>query len=262
MFWLSVPVVLYLSVVLLVYTLQDRLVFPGAGGGGGTPQVPGVAIDWLGVAGGARIRVASSRPAGAPRGVMLLFLGNGEDLRSGAPKARELTAYGLEVMAAEYPGYGESEGAPSVASIHAAAEAAADHAARRAAQLGVPLVLAGSSLGAFPAVHLASLGIGHKLLLAAPPTSVAEAGASHYPWLPVRLLVRHRFDILGLADSVRCPVLVVHGDRDEVVPVDMGRRVATALRGELVVVRGQGHWWLLSPSGPAGEEVRAFLESQ
>jgi pimeloyl-ACP methyl ester carboxylesterase len=244
-----------------VYALQDVLVFPGAARGAAveTPVVQGVSVDWLVCPDGSRFRYATAE-ADAPRAVLLLFLGNGEDLRSGVPKAEELTGYGAISVVPEYPGYGESEGRPSVASLYACAEAAAAYAGGIAAERGLPLVVVGTSLGSFPAVYLASRGIGDRLLLAAPPTSIAEAGARRYPWLPVRSLIRHRFDSLALAPDVRCPTLVVHGDRDDIVPMDMGERLARALRGEFIRVEGHGHWWLLAPSGPVRGEVSAFLQ--
>jgi len=261
-FWIAAPVVTYLGVVLLVYLLQDLLVFPGSVSRGPAelPHVQGVETGHLALPDGSRFRIAEGSPAGQPRGVLVFFVGNGENLRSGVQWAGELTSYGVATVVAEYPGYGESDGSPSVESFRQAADACAAHAQDLAERLGVPVFVGGSSIGTFSAVYLASQGIGERLLLLAPPTSTVEAGSSRYPWLPVKLLLKHRFDNLEPASEVRCPALVIHGDRDRVVPAEMGRRVAAALGCEFLLSTGHGHTRLpLSPAGPHAERVRAFL---
>ncbi len=252
----------YATFVVALYVLQDRLLFPGADRGRGMPlpAVQGVSVDALQLRDGRRFRIALGEPAGGARGVLLFFIGNGEDLRSGVGWAAELCAYGVATVVVEYPGYGDSDGEPSFVAIMAAAEVAADFAAVRAAERGVPLLVGGSSLGAFPAVHVAARGRGERLLLLSPPTRVADLGSQRFPWLPVRLLLRHPFDSLAEASAVRCPALVLHGDRDSVVPLAMGQAVAQALRAELVVCAGAGHTGApLAADGPFAARVRAFL---
>jgi len=263
MVWIGIAVALYVFAVALVYVMQDTLMFPGAGQGKNQPlpNVQGVTTSRLSLGEGQEFRIARGVPAGKPRGVLLFFVGNGEDLRSGMQWAGDLTAYGVATVVVEYPGYGDSDGRPSVESFTAAADAAAEYAADQAAKLGVPLLVGGSSLGTFSAVYLASRGIGRRLLLLAPPTSTVEAGSRHYPWLPVGLLMRHRFDNLTPAAKVSRPALALHGDADRIVPVDMGRRVAEALRrGEFLLAEGYDHTRdPLSPWGPFADRIRAFL---
>src|SRR5262249_30196189 len=143
------------------------------------------------------------------------------------------------------------------------AEAAAEQGLLTARELGVPLYVAGSSLGSFPAVHLASRGVGERLLLRAPPTSLVAAARRSFWWLPIGLLLRHQFDSLKRAPAVRCPVLIVHGATDDIVPPAMGQKLAAAMPdAEFVLVPGYGHNDLdLSPSGPVGEKVAAFLRA-
>lgn len=261
-FWLMTPVAAYLGLVVLVYFLQDILVFPGtmSRGPAELPLVQGVTTGELSLPDGTRFRIAEGEPAGAPRGVLVFFVGNGEDLASGVQWAGELTGYGVSTVVAEYPGYGKSGGKPCVESFLQAADASAAFALEKAGKLGVPLLVAGSSIGTFSATYLASQGVGTRLLLLAPPTSTVEAGSSRYPWLPVRMLLKHRFDNLGPAALVRCPVLVVHGDQDVIVPAEMGQRVAEAMRGDFVLAVGHGHTRSpLSPTGQYAARIRAFL---
>lgn len=262
MLWLGIPVLVYVGLLAAVYVMQDALIFPGARSGrtSSLPLVQGVTASDLPLGDGSRFRIAEGEPAEIPKGLLLFFVGNGEDLRSGVQWAGELTGYGVATVVAEYPGYGRSGGRPSVSSFYRAAEVVAEFAAEKAARLRVPLLLGGSSLGTFCAVHLARRGIGSRLLLLAPPTSTVEVGALRYPWLPVRYLMRHQFDNLEPATEVSCPVLVVHGSDDRVVPADMGRRVAEALHGEFLLAEGDDHTGApLSPLGRYGKRIRAFL---
>lgn len=254
----------YLAVVLLVWWQQERLVFPGAGRGARDVDAPGARIERLSGYGGKSFRVVElgvERPAG----VLLWFVGNGEDLRSAAWRAKELSGHGVTVIAPEYPGYGDSEGEPGVAAFLANAEIVGRYARDRAAASGVPLRLGGSSIGSFSAVHLAAQGYGDRLVLRAPPTTMADAAAARFGWLPVRALLRHPFDNVGKAHEVRVPTLVVHGDADTVVPLDLGRRLAAALAGPtaVVVVRAAGHNDLaLGALSGVAERVGPFVRGE
>ena len=262
--FLSLAVLAYLALVALLWWQQDAMVFPGAGRGDrGVPlQSPPAVVTWLGAA-PARTRLATVRQA-APRAVVLYFGGNGEDLYSCVQQLAQLLPYGVDGLAAEYPGYGGSPGRPSVDTFLATAEAALAAAQAHAAERQLPLVVVGSSLGTFAAVHAASRGGVARLLLRAPPSRLVASAKHGYPWLPVELLLRHRFDSLAKAASVPCPVLVVHGDRDDVVPPALGEELARALpQARFLLVPGYGHNDLdLGPGGPVAAAVGPFVLGQ
>lgn len=253
----------YLLLLLAVWLQQDQLVFPGAGRGVRPLDVDGVTTRTLTGSGGEPFRIVECMPP-SPHAVVVHFVGNGEDLCSAARTAVALARYGVAVVAAEYPGYGGSRGRPGVASILHNAEVTAAHAGALARQLGVPLIASGSSLGTFSAVHVAAQGTVAKCLLRAPATSIADVAARQFWWLPVRSLLRHGFDNAPRARDVACPVLVVHGASDEVIPAEFGRRLAGMFAGrtEFVAVPGAGHNDLsLAIDGPVGAVVGAFLRS-
>lgn len=260
----------YVAITALVWLKQDGMVFAGAGfPDRGVPLLPSpVVVRWLGD-GGERTRIATVTPRAAPIAVAVYFGGNGEDLYAAAFAAGELADYGLETIAHEHPGYGASPGTPSVGSLLAAAERTADAASRRARELGVPLVVVGSSLGTFCAVHVAARGgaagpVVDRLVLRAPPTTLAAAAKARFGFLPVDLLLRHRFDNATPAPRVTCPVLVLHGDRDGIVPQALGRELTALLpHGRFVGVPGAGHNNLhLSVQGPIANELRAFVSAK
>jgi uncharacterized protein len=255
-------VAVYLALCVAFYFLQEAMLFPGAyRGAAALDGVPDVEVSMLKTADGIEYRVAVATPKTRPRGVLLHFIGNGEDLRSGVHHAADYAAYGLRVIVTEYPGYGESGGKPSYTSIMAAAMATARVGKRLAAEAKVPLFLSGQSLGTFAAVHLAAQGIGDRMVLISPPTSIAAAGRHHYPVFPIGLLLRHPFDNLGNAAAVAIPTLVIHGDADRIVPFEMGKRVAAAIAGaKLHVVAGAGHNNLsVRRNGPLGSVIEAHL---
>jgi uncharacterized protein len=83
---------------------------------------------------------------------------------------------------------------------------------------------------------------GVRLVLISPFTSVPAVGALVYPFLPVALLARDRYENLAKAKQISVPVLVVHGTADEVIPYAMGRELAAAFQGaELLTLDGVGH---------------------
>jgi len=265
MIWLALPLAVYLCVVLLVFLAQDRLVFVAAGLGKGVPlALPGgVVVERLRLADGSTFRIALCEPSGPPAALLVFFDGNGADLRSGVVWARTWADLGVSAVVAEYPGYGDSDGTPSMESFRAAAEAVGAFAAQRARRAGVPLVAGGISLGTFSAVHLATRAQAGpaRLLLLAPMTSVLEVASAHYPWLPVRWLLRHRFDSVTLAHTIRCPTLIVHGERDDIVPLPMGRRLQEAIGAscELLVAEHAGHNDLPITREPFTSRLRRFL---
>lgn len=260
--WIVVLLALgYAGLCAVVALMQDPMVFPGAGRGdrGVPPTSPPATLAWIGPP-ERRTRVATIAPE-RPTAVALYLGGNGEDLYSAVLSAASLVRHGWIGIAAEYPGYGGSPGRPSVAGLLATASDAAAFARERAAAAGLPLVVVGSSLGSFGAVHVAAAGGADLLVLRAPPTSLVAVAKRQFWWLPVGWLLHHRFDNLGVAGQVRCPVLVVHGEADTIVPPAFGRELAAAVPGaRFVPVPGRGHNDLdLDPDGPVGAVLRAFV---
>ncbi|MFL5371317.1 MAG: alpha/beta hydrolase [Myxococcales bacterium] len=120
-----------------------------------------------------------------------------------------------------------------------------------------PLILEGQSLGTGVAVEMASRGFGDRLILISPFTSMADVAAVHFPWLPARLLVRDRFDSAAKAPRIGMPVLLVHGDGDEIVPASMSEELVRRFpRATLRIVADAGHNDLLAEHA---EEVRAAI---
>jgi fermentation-respiration switch protein FrsA (DUF1100 family) len=134
---------------------------------------------------------------------------------------------GLGVLLLEYRGYGGNPGAPTEAGLYADADAALDFLS----QDGIPasrLVIYGESLGSGVAVHMAAERELAALILEAPFTRLADAASYHYSFVPVSVLLRDRFDSLSAIGKIRAPILILHGERDRVIPVRFGRALLAA----------------------------------
>jgi fermentation-respiration switch protein FrsA (DUF1100 family) len=155
--------------------------------------------------------------------VILYFHGNGGALRYRVDRFRKLIADGIGLVALEYRGYGGSSGSPSEAGLIADGEAAyAFAAAHYPAQ---QLVLWGESLGTAVAIALAAERPVGRVILEAPFTSAAAVAATHYWYMPVRLLMRDQFRSDERIGKVTAPVLILHGKQDAVVPYAMGEEL-------------------------------------
>jgi len=166
-------------------------------------------------------------PPSAERPVVIYFHGNGGHIGYRAERLRRLAAEGYGVLLTEYRGYAGNPGRPCERGLYHDAEAALDFLANE--QIASSrLVLWGESLGTGPAVYLASRHPVGAVVLEAPFTSITAAARYHYPWLPVGIMVRDCFDSLSRIGRIGAPLLVLHGERDPIVPVRMGRALLAA----------------------------------
>lgn len=159
---------------------------------------------------------------------LVLLHGNGGHIGHRGLKVRPWLDAGVGVLLVEWRGYGGNPGKPGEAGFLADGRAALAFVATQ----GVPserTVLYGESLGTGIAVMLAAERPVGALILEAPYTSVVEVGASHYWFLPVRLLARDAFDAQAIAPRVKAPVLVIHGEADAVIPARFGQALLGVL---------------------------------
>lgn len=174
--------------------------------------------------------------------VLAVFYGNRGTLARMAAKTAAWHHWGFGLFLVAYRGYDGNPGKPSEAGLEQDGRAALDWLAGQ----GFPadrLVLYGESLGASPALRLASGQGGRALILEAPFSSLIELAAERHPWAPVRWLLRHRHDNRPHIAGLSLPILILHGDADRTTPVEHSRRLA-ALAGpncRLAVIPGAGH---------------------
>lgn len=208
--------------------------------------------------------IQSPRDEAAPEAVFIVFHGNaGFALHRSYYRdaLRELSADRWACVVLEYPGYGARPGSPSKDSLEAAAAEVLEVVLARHP---VPIYLIGESLGAGVATSLAAAHPDKVsgLILVTPFTSLAAVGRHHYPFLPVRLLLRDNFDNVRNLKHYGGPVAVVLAGDDRIIPAAIGKQLYGAYGGprRLWTQPGAGHNTLdLNPQNPMWKEIGDFL---
>jgi fermentation-respiration switch protein FrsA (DUF1100 family) len=226
----------YLGVLALMYFAQRALMyFPDVArtppAAAGLPQAEEVVLQ---TADGEKL-IAWHVPPREDKPVVLYFHGNGGALALRAGRFRKLVADGTGLLALSYRGFGGSSGSPSETGLIRDAEAAYRFAAEK--YDAGRLALWGESLGSGVAVALAATHPVAAMILEAPFTSAADAGAGHYPFLPVRWLIKDPFYSDRRIADVRAPVLVLHGARDMIIPIALGEKLYALIPGPKQFVR-------------------------
>jgi uncharacterized protein len=173
---------------------------------------------------------------------VLVAPGNGGNRAGRAGFAQELSGRGLAVLLMDYRGYGGNPGRPSQDGLAADADAAI----RALNELGYPprrTLYFGESLGTGVVAALQARQPPAGVVLRSPFTDLADVGAHHYPWMPVRVLLRDRFPVVEHLATNDVPVTVIYGDRDSVVPTVLSARVADQAPSlaERLVIPGADH---------------------
>jgi uncharacterized protein len=241
---LTVAVVCAVVVAALAWMLQRRLIYLPTGHPTAAPEqvLEGGSAVVLHTEDGLDLTAWQASATGPATGITVLVLpGNAGSRAARVPLARALSAAGFDVVLLDYRGYGGNPGSPTEEGLAADARAAHRHLL---AERGVPparLVLFGESLGAAVATRLALERPVAALVLRSPFTSLADVGAQHYPFLPVRALLRDRFPIQQTIGTVTVPITVVAGDADEIVPPEQSQAVAAAGGAAYIEVAGARH---------------------
>jgi fermentation-respiration switch protein FrsA (DUF1100 family) len=168
-------------------------------------------------------------PAPGSSLTILFASGNAGNISHRLDRARLLQArLRTDVLLFDYRGYGRSAGRPDEEGTYRDARAAWRYLAEERGKPAERLVLFGESLGAAVALDLATSRPCRALILESPFTSIRDMAAAVFPFLPVGPLLHTRYDNLAKIRSLRVPLLVLHGEADEVVPFAQGRRLFDA----------------------------------
>jgi uncharacterized protein len=236
---------------LLMYLPDPTRVAPAAAGLDGVKEIE------IAVADGVTL-VAWHAPAKGDKPTILYFHGNAANAANRASRIETIRQNGFGVFYLNNRGYGGSGGSPTEKDNVADAIAAYDHLTR----IGVPagrIVAYGESLGAGQAVRLAAERPVAAIVLEAPLTSTVDVARTIFFWLPLGLLITDKYDNERNISSVTAPVLVLHGERDAVIPVEMGLRVYRAANEpKKIELFPEGTHDDLFDHG-AWEKTRAFL---
>jgi fermentation-respiration switch protein FrsA (DUF1100 family) len=171
--------------------------------------------------------IAWYAPAPAGRPTVVLFHGNGSSLRGERYRLKYFMDESMGALLLAYRGYSGNAGTPTEEGLYADARAALDwldaQGVRRES-----IALYGQSLGSGVATKMAAEREFGALILETPYTSVVDVAAFRFPVIPVRWLMKDRFDSLSRVTEITEPLLVMHGDRDRVIPQSQGLELYTA----------------------------------
>lgn len=205
---------IYLLILLLLWVLQSRILFPGTAGGRlptGAERLVLNAPDGTRLEG---VHLAPSIPGGrAP--VLIGFGGNAWSAHDMADYLRELYPQ-ADVIAFNYRGYAPSGGSPGAAAMVADAPLIHDLVASRFPKR--PMVAVGFSVGTGVAAGLARDRELAGLILVTPFDSLGRVASDHYPWVPVPLLFRHPMPVSDWLSKTRTPVALIGAGSDTLIP--------------------------------------------
>ncbi len=238
---LLIPLLIYVAILVAIYVAQTSLIFPANAVQGAGPLPPGAERLELATADGERLHGVHLRPRASPIApVMLVFPGNAWNAEDAALFIGGVYP-GADIVAFHYRGYRPSTGTPGAAALLADAPLVHDSVAKRFP--GRPIVAIGLSIGSGPAAHMAGERPLAGLILVTPFDSLGEVAAGHYPWLPARLLLRHRMnpaEVLGRSDV---PTALIVAARDTLIPPRRAEALAGSVRNLVFkrTIEGVGH---------------------
>jgi uncharacterized protein len=233
---LVTTVVSLLAVVVLLMIFEEKFIyFPTKGSVGSSPGED----VWLTAADGVKLH-AWYFPHPQAKATILHLHGNAGNLSDRRDLVRDLQALGVNVMAVDFRGYGQSDGQPSEKGLYADSRAAYDWLLTKTT--ADKIVIHGESLGGGPACELASTVPCGGLIVQSAFTSAADMAPRVVPFFP-KILVRTQFDNLSKVPKIPCRKLFLHSRADEMIPFDMGEKLfaAAAEPKECTWFEGVGH---------------------
>lgn len=249
----------YLAICLLVSLREPHMIYLPSRGFIGTPADVGLKYEDVTLTTADGVRIHAWHIPGASATTVLFLHGNAGNISYRLEKIALLHQLGVGVFILDYRGYGRSEGRPNETGTYQDALAAWDYLAARQR----PVVLYGESLGCGVAVELATRKPVRGVILEAPFTSIADVGQRLFPYLPVRWLVRNRYENLRKMPLVTAPILILHSRDDEIFSFDHAERLYAAARApkKLVALRGGHNDAFMVSATEYREALREFLAS-
>jgi len=228
---------------LLVRWAEPRLAFFPTTGELETPRDFGVAFDaqTIDTIDGERLRAWVMR-APAPRANVVYFHGNGANLSNWSPILTAIVRHGYSVFAFDYRGYGQSTGHPSERGLYRDVDAVVKHA-RAGQSESTPTIYWGRSLGATMAAYAATVQPPDGIILESGFVNAGAAIRTSPILVVLSFFSSYRFPTAEYVNRAKRPVLVMHGNRDSVIPFALGQELFNTLTvpKQFVVIEGGDH---------------------
>ncbi|MCE2612108.1 alpha/beta hydrolase [Flavobacteriaceae bacterium D16] len=238
----------YLITIVMFYFFQEKLIFLS------TPLPQNYAYSFseyfeeifLTADDGARLNALWFKKED-PKGLVLYFHGNADNLSRWGEITIPFVRKGYDVLVMDYRTYGKSTGKLSEKALFSDAQLFYDFAAENYEENQI--VLYGRSLGTGLATKLAAQNKPAQLLLETPYYSLLDIGVKRFPWLPVKWFMKYPLRTYEFVQEISCPVRVFHGTEDKVVPYNSGLKLfdTIPLRNKVFhTIKGGGHNDLIS----------------
>ncbi len=226
---LVIILITYAGVCLLVACFQGYLIYFPDRKIAATPQDVGLSFDEVTLHTSDGVELSAwYLPCPEAKATVLFCHGNAGNIGDRLHSIHVLHHYGYAVLIFDYRGFGQSEGHPTETGTYRDAEAAWQYLVEDRAVPPQRLVIFGRSLGGAVAIDLALRHTPAALVVESTFTSLADVGGMHYPLLPVKYLIRYRYDSAGKVGSINCPKLFLHGQDDRLIPIALGRQLFEA----------------------------------
>ncbi len=257
---------LFAVLVLMACRIEDRFIYHPSSDIVQTPLEVGLPFEdlYFSTSDGVRLH-GWFIPHASARATVVWFHGNAGNISHRVENIKLLhDKVRVNIFIFDYRGYGRSAGSASEQGIYEDSVAALTLVQNRLGVEAKNLILFGQSLGAAVATEMAGRCRCQGLILEAPFTSIRDMAKTVFPFLPVGLLLQTKFDVVETIARVNVPLLVLHGDRDDVVPFEQGRKVFSTAHApkEFYTIAGATHNDTYRVGGDAYfERLRVFIES-
>ncbi len=155
---------------------------------------------------------------------LLIFHGNAGDLSNRIYKLNELDKLEINILLISWRGFSGNNGSPTEKNLYKDAEAAIKWLNKKNVKNN-QIILYGESLGTGVAVEMAKKNNFNGVILESPFTSIENSAKIYYPYLPVKFLLKDRYDSISKIKMIKSPILIMHGEKDDVVPISMGKKM-------------------------------------
>lgn len=226
---LALAVCTYLAAVILTGVFQTRFIYFPSKVLAATPASVGLTFDDVTLLCADSTKISAwFVPHADALATILFFHGNAGNNGHRLEELRRFHQMQYNAMIVDYRGFGKSEGSPTESGTYLDAQAAWNYLTQTRNIPASSIIIMGESLGGAVAIDLASHHTPGALVVQSTFTRMADIAAMHYPFLPVRWLLRHSYDSIDKVGRISCPKLFIHSDADTLIPLPHGQSLFAA----------------------------------
>jgi len=218
--------VFYAAILVVVYFLQGKMVYFPSPTIAATPADIGLEYEDVTMVTDDSVNIHGWYiPADSARATIIHCHGNAGNISGRLETIRQFNRLGLNVLIFDYHGYGRSEGVPSEDGTYFDAAAAWNYVTEEKGEPPDRIIIFGRSLGGAIAVWLATQRPAAGLIVESSFLSIPDIARTHYPFLPVGLLAKYKYNTKRRIPTIHMPVLVIHSPDDNTVPYSHGKKI-------------------------------------